>query len=340
MPQVVEPDGAQSVLYQNLLELLADEVRLEQHAHLVHADEVQVFPVIAGTAQLHLGHLPLPQPGEIIVGVLAQWQTPAAGFGLGGAIPDGADHTVADLLLDHRRLDVDPAILEIDGTPPQTQQLGPAQPVEARQEDGHRNRLILGHRQQLDDRLHGVRLVGPVLHPAGLVRQICRIIADVLVLHRPLEAAADDGMVLDDRVGAEARCHLIPVVVLQIAGGDAAHRDTPGVEVGGDMQLQHVHILVVGGHGDVGPVTLDPHRNMLGQGPVHRLHRFQALILIDQVGQHGLSLALIAPCRKIQRDPFLDPLACFVLKIQDGVKLVTLDLQTSGHIRYLPCSCW
>ena len=121
VPQVVEPDGAQAVLYQNLLEFLAHEVRLQQHAHLVHADEVQVFPVIAGTANLHLGHLPLAQPGKIIVGVLAQRQAAAAGFGLGSAVPDGADHPVADLLLDHRRLDVDPAILEIDGGPAKAQ---------------------------------------------------------------------------------------------------------------------------------------------------------------------------------------------------------------------------
>ena len=121
MPQVVEADGAQAVLYQNLLEFLAHEVRLEQHAHLVHADEVQVLPVIAGTAKLHLVHLPLLQPGEIIVGVLTQGQAPAAGFGLGSPLPDGADHTVADLLLDHRRLDVDPAVLEIDGGPAQAQ---------------------------------------------------------------------------------------------------------------------------------------------------------------------------------------------------------------------------
>ena len=119
--EVVEADGTQAVLYQNLLEFLAHEVRLEQHAHLVHADEVQVFPVIAGTAKLHLGHLPLPQPGEIIVGVLAQRQAPAAGFGLGGSVPDGADYPVADLLLDHCRLDVDPAVLEIDGGPAKAQ---------------------------------------------------------------------------------------------------------------------------------------------------------------------------------------------------------------------------
>ena len=96
MSEVVEADGAQAVLYQNLLEFLAHEIRLQQHSHLVHADEVQVLPVVAGTANLHLGHLPLTQPGEIIVSVLAQRQAPAAGLGLGGAVPDGADHTVAN----------------------------------------------------------------------------------------------------------------------------------------------------------------------------------------------------------------------------------------------------
>ena len=119
--EVVEADGAQAVFRQDLLELLADEVRLQEHPHLVHADEVQVLPVVAGTANLHLGHLPLTQPGEIIVGILAQGQAPAAGFGLGSPLPDGADHPVADLLLDHRRLDVDPAVLEIGGGPAQAQ---------------------------------------------------------------------------------------------------------------------------------------------------------------------------------------------------------------------------
>ena len=81
--KVVEADGAQAVFCQDLLELLADEVRLEEHPHLVHADEVQVLPVIAGTAELLLGQLPLPQPGEIVVGILAQGQAPAAGLGFG-----------------------------------------------------------------------------------------------------------------------------------------------------------------------------------------------------------------------------------------------------------------
>ena len=146
-------------------------------------------------------------------------------------------------------------------------------------------------------------------------------------------------MVLDDRIGAEARGHLVPVIVLQIARCDAAHRDSPLVEVGRNVQLQHIHILIVGGHGDMGTVPLDPQRDMLGQGPIHGLHALHALILIDQLRQHDLGLALVAPNREIQRDPLLDPLAIFVLEIQDGIILVALDLQTSGHIRHLPCSC-
>lgn len=337
--EVVEPDGAQTVLCQDLLELLADEVRLQEHPHLVHADEVQVLPVVASAAELLLGQLPLPQPGEIIVGILAQGQAPAAGLGFGGSFPDGADHTIADLLLDHRRLDVDPAILEVDGRPSQSQKLRTAQPIEAGQEDRHGDGLILGQGQQLYDLLHRVGFIGLILDPAGLVRQVGWIVTDVLVLQRPLEAAADHRMVLDDRVGAQARCHLVPVVVLQIAGGHAAHRDAPFIEVGRDVQFQHVHILIVGGHGDVGPIPLDPQRNVLGQQPVHRLHALHALVLVDQLRQHDLGLALVAPNREIQRNPLLDPLAVFVLEIQNGVILVALDLQTSGHIRHLPCNC-
>lgn len=339
VPQVVEADGAQTVFCQDLLELLADEVRLEEHPHLVHADEVQILPVIAGTAELLLGQLPLPQPGKIIVGILTQGQAPAAGFGFGDPFPDGADHTIANLLLDHRRLDVDPAVLEVDSRPTQSQKLRSAKSIEAGQEDGYSDGFVLGQGQQLDDLLHGIGLVGLVLDPAGLVCQIGGIVADVLVLQRPLETAADHRMVLDDRVGAQAGGHLVPVVVFQIAGCDATHRDSPLVEVGRNVQLQHIHILVVGGHGDVGPIPLDPQRNVLGQQPVHRLHAFHALILVDQLRQHDLGLALVAPNRQVQGDPLLDPLAVFVLEIQNGVILVALDLQTSGHIRHLPYSC-
>ena len=339
VPQVVEADGTQAVFCQDLLELLTDEVRLQEHPHLVHADEVQVLPVIAGTAELLLVQLPLPQPGEIVVSILAQGQAPAAGLGFGGPFTDGADHPVADFLLNHRRLNVDPAVLEVDGRPTQTQKLRSAKSIEAGQENRYGNGFILGQGQQLDDLLHGVRLVGLVLDPAGLVCQIGGVVTDVLVLQRPLEAASDHRMVLDDRVGAQAGGHLVPVVVFQIAGGHAAHRNPPFVEVGRNVQLQHIHILVVGGHGDVGPVPLDPQRNVLGQQPVHRLHALHALVLVDQLRQHDLGLTLVAPNRQVQRDPLLDPLAILVLEIQNGVILVALDLQTSGHIRHLPCSC-
>ena len=186
MAEVVEADGAQTVFCQDLLELLADKVRLEEHPHLVHADEVQVVPVVAGAAELLLVQLPLPQPGEIVVGILAQGQAPAAGFGLGSPLPDGADHPVADFLLDHRRLDVDPAVLEVDGRPTQTQKLRSAQTIKAGQKNGNCNGFVLGQGQQLDDLFHGVGLVGLVLDPAGLVRQIGGIVTDVLVLQRPL----------------------------------------------------------------------------------------------------------------------------------------------------------
>lgn len=49
MPKVVETDGAQGILFQQLLEFLAYKVRLQEHAHIVHAYEVQVVPVVGGT---------------------------------------------------------------------------------------------------------------------------------------------------------------------------------------------------------------------------------------------------------------------------------------------------
>ena len=187
----------------------------------------------------------------------------------------------------------------------------------------------------MDDLLHRVGFIGLVLDPAGLVGKVCRVVSDVLMLQSPLEAAADHCVVLDDRVGAEAGGHLVPVVVLQVAGGHAAHRDPQLVEIGRNVQLQHIHVLIVSGHGDVGTVPLDPQCDMLGQQPVHGLHTLHALILIDQLRQHDLGLMLIAP----NRNPLLDPLTVLILEIQNCIILVALDLQTSGHIRHLPCIC-
>ena len=81
--------------------------------------------------------------------------------------PDGTDHFVADLLLDHRRLDVYPAVLKVYGRPSKSQQLSSAQPIETGPKDGYGDGFVLG--QQLNDLLHRVGLVGLVLDPAGLV---------------------------------------------------------------------------------------------------------------------------------------------------------------------------
>ena len=78
------------------------------------------------------------------------------------------------------------------------------------------------------------------------------------MLHRPLQGAADDGVVLDDGVGVQALPDLGSVVVLQIAGRQLAQGDPSLIEVRGDVDPQHVDVLVVGGDGDVGAVGLDP----------------------------------------------------------------------------------
>ena len=200
----------------------------------------------------------MPQVPEVLIGVLAEGQASSAAAGLCGVLPYYSQDPVSVLFPYHGRVDLEPAGLEIDRGPAEPQQLRPAQAVEAGQENGDGDRLVLGQGKQLGDLLYAVRRLALILGALRLCRQIGGVLADVPVLHRPLQGAADDGVVLDDGVGVQALPDLGGVVVLQIAGRQLAQGDPPLVEVRGDVDPQHIDVLVVGGDSDVRAVELNP----------------------------------------------------------------------------------
>lgn len=137
----------------------------------------------------------MPQVPKVLIGVLAEWQAPSAATGLCGVLPYYGQDPVSGLFPDHSRVDLEPAGLKIDRGPAEPQQLRPAQAVEAGKENGDGDGLVLGQGEQLSDLLYAVRRLALILGAFRFCRQIGGVLTDIPVLHRPLQDAADDGMV-------------------------------------------------------------------------------------------------------------------------------------------------
>lgn len=72
-------------------------------------------------------------------------------------------------------------------------------------------------------------------------------------------------MVLDNRIGTKTLCNFGTVVVFQITSGYVAHSNATGIEIGGYVIVQHIHILIVGCNGNMRTVMLYPFSDMLCQ---------------------------------------------------------------------------
>lgn len=115
VPKVMKADPAKSVFGQQLLEFLRNEVRLQEHAHFVYADKVQVGRIITGSTELPLGQLMSAQVQKIVEGILAERERSATEFSLGHIIPDCADDVIANLLFDYCCINVNKAGGKVNG---------------------------------------------------------------------------------------------------------------------------------------------------------------------------------------------------------------------------------
>lgn len=77
-------------------------------------------------------------------------------------------------------------------------------------------------------------------------------------------------MVLDHSVGAKSFRNLGPVIVFQITGSYAANCDISGIEVGRNVVIQHINILIVGSDSDMRTIIFNPFCDMLGKKGVDR----------------------------------------------------------------------
>ena len=115
VPQIVEPNGTQFVLLQELLEFLTYIIRLQNRPHLIHTDKIQITLIIGGTTYLHLTQLLIAQIQKILVGIGAERKIPAAVFRLGGVLPNCGYHIVSNLFLHDGGINMNPSSLQVNG---------------------------------------------------------------------------------------------------------------------------------------------------------------------------------------------------------------------------------
>lgn len=59
------------------------------------------------------------------------------------------------------------------------------------------------------------------------------------------------------------------------------------------MEVQNVDVLVIGRDGNIGPVHFNPGSDMTAEKCVHGFYTFDALILYQELVEHGFCSALV-----------------------------------------------
>lgn len=247
MPQIMEADFLHPVALQNQREMLGQEARRDELAHLVDIDIVQVTLVIALAAEPPVLRLLRFFTKQGVLKGLYQRKCPIAGFCLGAILLDNDALAVQRGLRD-RVLDGDRLLLKVDGVPSQAQHFAALQPIEGSQHDGKLNQITLCDGEQL---LQLLVIVGAahIFHLLRPLDPIRRIDVDEPSLEGILKRFADVGMTVDHFVCRHIVLgHFPGVVILNVLRGDLGKRQCrePSVEVWIDFALDCLHIGGVG----------------------------------------------------------------------------------------------
>lgn len=157
--QIVETDVLQSVLGQQPVEVLRHEVRADQLAFLIGADEIQILSAVALLEQLAVKLLLFLLLQKFFFHSRDQRQGTAAGLVL-HHIADHRNVLAVHQLFRHLVIDDDGLALKVDRRPLQPKHLAAAQTVVGCNEDAQVQGVILRYFQQLLDFILGVE-VGP-----------------------------------------------------------------------------------------------------------------------------------------------------------------------------------
>lgn len=353
--QIVETDVLQPVLGQQPVEVLRHEVRADQLAFLIGADEIQILSAVALLEQLAVKLLLFLLLQKFFFHSRDQRQGAAAGLVL-HHIADHRNVLAVHQLFRHLVIDGDGLALKVDRRPLQPQHLAAAQTVVGRDEDAQMQGVILRYFKQLLDFILGVE-VGTEAVLLRAVNFQHRVGFQIILADGILERFAEDGVVVNDRVGGVALQQDLLLKLIQHLRCDLAQlqaqrfkilRDTPGdhpivadkgCRLNGCLMdlhplveiVQKQHLRLVDG--------LEGQRQGLGGfsiyffvGSAPPCGQLPSLIIVEQYfPEHGFRLALVAPDGQTCGDPLDLPLTVGIIKIDH-------EIETSIFLLDRPCS--
>ena len=353
--QIVETDMLQPILGQQPIKVLCHEVWADQLAFLIGADEIQILSAVALLEQLAVKLLFFLLLQKFFFHSRDQRQGAAAGLVL-HHIADHRNVLAVHQLFRHLVIDGDGLALKVDRRPLQPQHLAAAQTVVGCNEDAQVQGVILRYFQQLLDFILGVE-VGPEAVLLRAVNFQHRVGFQIILADGILERFAEDGVVVNDRVGGVALQQDLLLKLIQHLRCDLAQlqaqrfkilRDTPGdhpivadkgCRLNGCLMdlhplveiVQKQHLRLVDG--------LEGQRQGLGGfsiyffvGSAPPCGQLPSLIIVEQYfPEHGFRLALVAPDGQTCGDPLDLPLTVGIIKIDH-------EIETSIFLLDRPCS--
>ena len=216
MAQVVEADALHVVRREELREMLAQKVGADAPAHRVHIDIVEIIRTVILAADLPVQRLLFLHLFEHLLTGRDQRKGAAAGFRF-GSIPRDIGHNAVNLCGNDCVLNADGLVLKINGIPFQTNDLAAAQPVECSHDNAELCRVALDRCEELFQFLCLVDL-RLELFLTRTFNAVCRVGTDHADLKSVLQAFADVGVIVDDRVCRNAAIQLMLIEILNVLG--------------------------------------------------------------------------------------------------------------------------
>ena len=202
----MEPNFAQTVLPDKAGEPLRDPIRAYQPAELIDADIIVVFAVVAALEHSAVQVLLFPLLAQHFIHRVQQGQCAAAGF-VFHFLHGFDDNLAVFLILNDLCVEQYGFLFPIYSRPPCAQRLAAAQPQAARQHDRRINDIPADKPQHGNQFFLGIVFAGELIFLRA-VDVVKGIGVDEPVLESPLEGTVQDGVVVDNGVGDNARSTL------------------------------------------------------------------------------------------------------------------------------------
>lgn len=225
VPQIMEAYFSQAVFLNQVCEPLRDPIRAYQPAELINADIIVVLAVVAALEHTAVQVLFFPFLAQHFIHRVRQRQRAAAGF-VFHFLHGFDDNLAVFLILNDLCVEQYGFLFPIYSRPPCAQRLAAAQPQAACQHDRRVDNIPADKPQHGNQFFLGIVFAGELIFLRA-VDAVKGVRVNEPVLESPFESAVQDGVIVDNGVGDNARCEHPVIKILNILCGDAADRQFP-----------------------------------------------------------------------------------------------------------------